>query len=101
MNANQIEVYEFYKSKHHKTVVLYRLPEGLLVLGDDLNQVSQIFPSIRVLDSGVGLLPDNQSTLSKFGQNHFQVKLVQYRNDNGEYALPDVKLIKLEQEMDF
>lgn len=101
MNANQIEVYEFYKQQHHKAVVLYRLPEGLLVLGDDLNQVSHIFSSINILEPGVGLLPDEQSTLSKLSKNRFQVKLVQYRNDNGEYVLPDIKLIKLEQEMDY
>lgn len=99
MNAKQIEVYEFYKKLHHEAVTLYQMPEGLMVLGDDVIRVAKV-TSVNITED-VGLLPDDLSILSKLGQKRIEVKLIQYRNDKGEYDLPDIKRLKAEQEMDY
>ncbi len=101
MNAKQIEVHDYYKSLHPKALILYHLPGQYMVLGDDVNRALQSLPTIRVLESGVGVMPDNQPVLSIFGNDGDEVCVISYRNGDNILDLPDIARIKAENDMDY
>lgn len=100
MNARQIEVHGYYKALHPKALILYRIPGHYMVLGEDVNRALKSLSTIRVLEPGVGIMPDNLPVLSLFGSDGTEVCIVSYRNDNGIFDLPDIERIKAEKEMD-
>lgn len=101
MNAKQIEVHNYYKSLHPKALILYHILGQYMVLGEDVDRALKSLSTIRVLESGVGTMPDNFSALSLFGSDGTEVCVIDYRNDEGVLDLPDVERIKLEKEMDY
>lgn len=101
MNAKQIEVHDYYKSLHPKALILYHLPGQYMVLGGDVNRALQSLPTIRVLESGVGVMPDGLSALSLFGKDGTEICIIDYRNDNNILNLPDIARIKAENDMDY
>jgi hypothetical protein len=101
MNAKQIEVHKYYKAMYPKTLILYQLPNNYAVLGADVEMVSKLISTIRVSESGVGLLPDDVSVLSELGSAGAEVQLIAYRNRDGILDFPDAKLLKAEKEMDY
>lgn len=101
MNAKQIEVHDYYKSLHPKALILYHLPGQYMILGDDVDRALQSLPTIRVLESGVGVMPDNQPVLSIFGKDGDEVCIINYRNGNNILDLPDIARIKAENDMDY
>lgn len=101
MNAKQIEVHDYYKALHPKALILYHIPGQYMVLGEDVNRVLKLLSTIRVLESGVGITPDNLSVLSLLGSNGTEVCIIDYRNDDGLLDLPNIERIKSEKEMDY
>lgn len=101
MNAKQIEVHDFYKAQHPEALIVYRMPETYMVLGNDVERASKSVSSINILDDGVGILPNNISVISELGSNGIEVVIVSYKNDFGEFDLPDVKRLEAEKEMDY
>lgn len=101
MNAKQIEVHDYYKSLHPKALILYHLPGQYMVLGGDVNRALQSLSTIRVLESGVGVMSDEQPVLSIFGKAGDEVCIINYRNDNNVLDLPDITRIKAENDMNY
>ena len=101
MNAKQIEVHDYYKALHPEALVLYHIPGHYMVLGEDVGRASKSLSTIRVLESGVGIMPDDLPVLSIFGSDGTEVCIISYRNDNGILDLPDIERIKAEKEMDY
>lgn len=102
MNAKQIiEVHDYYKALHPKALILYRIPGHYLVLGEDVNRVLKSLPTIRVLESGVGIMSDTVPIYSLFGRDGAEMCIISYQNDNGMLDLPDIERIKAEKEMDY
>lgn len=101
MNAKQIEVHDYYKALHPEALILYHVPGQYMVLGEDVNRALKSLSTIRVLESGVGVMPDNLPALSLFGGNGTEVCIIAYQNDDGVLDLPDIKRIKSEKEMDY
>lgn len=101
MNAKQIEVHDYYKSLHPKALILYHIPGQYMVLGNDVNRALKSLPTICVLESGVGVMPDNLSALSVFGKDSTEVRIIDFRNDDGVLGLPDIERIKTEKDMDY
>jgi len=101
MNAKQIEVHDYYKALHPKALILYHIPGQYMVLGDDVNQALKSLSIIRVLESGVGVMPDSLSLLSLLGKDGTEVCIIDYQNEKGILDLPDIERIKAEKEMDY
>ena len=101
MNAKQIEVHDYYKALHPEALILYHIPGQYMVLGNDVDRALKSLSTIRVLESGVGVMPDGLSVLSLFGKDGTEVCIVDYRNDDRTLDLPDIERIKAEKEMDY
>lgn len=101
MNVKQIEVHDYYKALHPEALILYHIPGQYMVLGDDVNRALKSLSTIRVLESGVGVMPDNLPPLSMFGKDGTEVCIIDCRNENGALDLPDIERIKAEKEMDY
>ena len=101
MNAKQIEVHDYYKSLHPKALILYHLPGQYLILGNDVNRALQSLSTIRVLEPGVGIMPDDKPVLSIFGKTGDEVCVINYLNDGSVLDLPDISRIKSETDMDY
>lgn len=101
MNAKQIEVHDYYKALHPKALILYHIPGQYMILGDDVNRALKSLSTLRVLESGVGILPDSLSPLSLFGKDGTEVCVINYQNEQGIPELPDIERIKAEKEMNY
>lgn len=101
MNARQIEVHNYYKKLHTEALILYRLPGHYMVLGEDVDRALKSFSSIQVAEPGVGLIPNFVNPLLTFGTDGTEVRVVTYRNREKVLDLPDVGLLKAEQDMDY
>lgn len=101
MNAKQIEVHDYYKALHPKALILYHIPGQYMVLGEDVNRALKSLSTIHVLESGVGIMPDDLPVLSLLGGDGTEVCIIDYRNDDGALDLPDIERIKAEKEMDY
>lgn len=101
MNAKQIEVHNFSKKSHPKALILYRLPGHYMVLGEDVDRALKSFPLTQVAESGVGLIPDSVNPLLTFGSDGTEVQVITYKNCEKVLDLPDVGLLKAEQDMDY
>lgn len=101
MNVKQIEVHDYYKALHPKALILYHIPGQYMVLGNDVDRALKSLSTIRVLESGVGVMPDGLSVLSLFGKGGTEICIIDCRNENGELDLPDIERIKAEKEMDY
>lgn len=101
MNAKQIEVHDYYKALHPKALILYHIPGQYMVLGEDVNRALKSLSAIHVLESGVGIMPDDLPVLSLLGNDGTEVCIIDYRNDDGVLDLPDIERIKAEKEMDY
>lgn len=101
MNAKQIEVHDYYKSLHPKALILYHIPGQYMILGEDVNRALKSLPTIYVLETGAGIIPDNLPVFSLFGSDGTEVCIINYRNEDGVLDLPDIERIKSEKEMDY
>lgn len=101
MNIKQIEVHDYYKALHPKALIFYHIPGQYMVLGNDVDRALKSLSTIRVLESGVGVMPDGLSVLSLFGKDGTEICIIDCRNENGALDLPDIERIKAEKEMDY
>lgn len=101
MNAKQIEVHGYYKALHPEALILYHIPGQYMVLGDDVDRALKSLSTILVLESGVGVMPDDVPALSVFGKDGTEICIVECRNGDGALDLPDIERIKAEREMDY
>lgn len=101
MNARQIEVHSFYKDMYPNALILYKLPGQYMLLGEDVDRALKSISKIQIVESGVGVLPEDITVLSKLGADGTEVRLIQYRNGSGNLDLPDVTQIKRDIEMDY
>lgn len=101
MNARQIEVHDYYKAMYPEALILYQLTNHYAVLGDNVEMVSKLIPTIHVSEPGVGLLPNDISILSTLSNLGVEIQLITYRNRDGILDFPDVKRIKAEKDMDY
>lgn len=83
MNVKQIEVHDYYKALHPKALILYHIPGQYMVLGDDVDRALKSLSTICVLESGVGIMPDNLPALPLFGKDGTEICIIDYRNENG------------------
>lgn len=101
MNAKQIEVCNYFKSLHTNELVLYHLQGQYLILGDDIKFAQKLVPTIQIVDEGVAIIPDDIQLVSALSDGQAEVKIIQYRNDDGKLDLPDINRIIEEKEADY
>lgn len=100
MNTKQIEVHDYFKALHPKALTLYHLPSQYMLLGEDVVRAQKSLPNIKIIEEGVGVIPDKIQYLSALSADGTEVQLVEYKNDNKIRDLPDIKRLQEEKEMD-
>lgn len=101
MDKKQIEAYSYYKELYPEAIVLYRIGNNYVVLGDDAAMVTNSLALTTDRTPGVSKFPyDDLATLDKLGDT-FQLKMVAYRNDDGELDYPDIQRLKQEEDEDY
>lgn len=101
MNAKQIEVHGYFKAMHTEALILYHLSGQYMVLGEDVSRAKKSITNIQIMEEGVAVMPDDIRLLSALSTDGTEVHIVQYKNDNGVFDLPDIHRLKEEKEMDY
>lgn len=108
MNSKIIEVYKHYKSLYGSMVMLFRVCNNYEAYFDDAEIISTVLNKQVHTDSNENgvtkvILPAS-GILDAVGDLHAQnwkCKLISYRDNTGNFTLPDVKQLIKEQEMDY
>lgn len=101
MDKKQIEAYSYYKGLYPEAIVLYRIGSNYVILGDDATMVTNSLALTTDRTPGVFKFPyDDSATLDKLG-DVFQLKMIVYRNDDGELDYPDIQRLKQEEDEDY
>lgn len=103
MDSKNIEAYNYYKQQYPGTVIFFRVGNNYEAYQEDAKIVSPIigeepgsnmnkisFPTDKVYDF-IALLANHNIT----------TKLISYRNENGDFDVPDIEKIKYDQEIDY
>lgn len=104
-----VEVYQHYKSLNGPMLLLFRVQNNYEAYFDDATSISTIL-NVQLHTEEVGniviskvVLPasDILDLVGDLGNYNIQCKLIQQRNQTGDFGLPDVELLKKEQELDY
>ena len=101
MNKKQTEAYGYYKRLYPGVVVLYHISDDYVALGDDAVTVAHclnvdaedVFGEFRFPYGDVGII-------SRLGDS-LQLKMIDYRNRDGDLDYPDVQKLKEEKYEDY
>ncbi len=100
MNTNATEAYRYYKGLYSPFIIFFRIGNSYRAFHDDAELVSE---ALGVpIDNGCAELPAEGilDAIGKLSESGHQSKTVTYRNESGEYDIPDVELLKQEKEAD-
>lgn len=101
MNKRQIEAYDHFRRLYPGVIVLYHIADNYVALGEDADAVAQ---SLVGTAAGVwdefGFPVDDVGFISKLG-DCFQLKIIDYRNDDGDFDYPDIQRLKQEKYEDY
>lgn len=101
MEKKQIEVCDYYKQLYPEAIVLYHVGDNYVALGIDSNKIARVINQTSDEDWETFVFPCNdQSIIEKLGGS-FQIKIIDYRNDDGEFDFPDIQRLKQEEFEDF
>lgn len=109
MNERVVEVYKHCKALNGPVLLLFRVRNNYEAYFDDATSISAIL-NIQLHTEEVGniviskvVLPasDILDLVGDIGNYNKQCKLIQQRNEAGDFDLPDVELLKREQELDY
>lgn len=104
-----VEVYKHYKSLNGSMLLLFRVRNNYEAYFDDATRISTIL-NVQLHTEEVGniviskvVLPasDILDLVGDLGNYNIQCKLIQQRKQTGDFGLPDVELLKKEQELDY
>lgn len=102
MNERVIEVYKHYKSLYGSMLLLFRVRNNYEAYFDDAKSISTML-NIPLRTEGNICIPvsDVLDIISELSGDGAEFKLIQQRNNDGEFDLPDIKLMAEEKIMDF
>ncbi len=101
MDKEQIETYSYFKKLYSGAIVLYRIEDNYVTLGDDAVAVAKSLVGTADGTLDIYKFPcDDLDTISRLGDT-FQLKMVDYRNDDGKLDFPDIQRLKLEEYEDY
>ena len=101
MERKQIEAYDFYKNEYPGTLLFFHVKDRYVVLSDDSSRVAKLLDQNVGESSELSFKDDDMSIFKTLGDFDIQIRLIDYRNDNGEFDYPDIKLIKKEKQDDY
>jgi len=102
MNRKQIEAYRFYRGLYPSALLLFHPGGGYVAMSDDARRAAVILGNDTDIVNGTLTLPDDDfGVISKLGAAGVDVRIINYRNDDGERDYPDVERLKREREEDF
>ena len=100
MNEKQIEAYNYFRELYPGAVILYHISDNYVALGSDAVAVAKILGYAGDVTDEFGFPSDDASIIGKLG-DVFQLKMIDYRNDDGELDYPDVGALKQEKYDDY
>lgn len=100
MDKRQTEVYEYYKMLYPGYLVLYHVGEFYIALGDDATRVAGAFDRDEPITEECWIPYDSVDIISRLG-NISRLKMIDYRNEDGEYDFPDIERLKQEESEDY
>lgn len=109
MNSKITEVYQHYKSLYGSTLLLFRVLDNYEAYFDDAETIAAILEQPAHTDIADGktiakiVFPASEilDIVGVIGANGNECKMVQQRNEAGNFSLPDVKRLKTEQKIDY
>ena len=104
-----VEIYKHYKSLNGSMLLLFRVYNNYEAYFDDATSISTILNvklhteevENNVIPKVILPAPDILDLVSDLGNCDKRCKLIQQRNTAGNFDLPDVELLKKEQELDY
>ena len=109
MDKKAIEVYQHYKSLYGPMLLLFRVRNDYEAYLEDAVRISEIL-GFQLFTETVGGVVFNKVALpssdilglvGKLSECGTTCKLIQARDSDGEFGLPDLQRAKMEQEMDY
>lgn len=101
MDKKQIEAYSYYKKLYPGTIVLYHIESYYVALGDDAAAVVKSL--VETADGTLDIYKfscDDLNVIARL-EDVFQLKMVDYRNDDGKLDFPDIQRLKQEKYEDY
>lgn len=86
MNTRQIDAYRYYKQQYPDALILFHIIGQYLAIFNDGH--TEAFPD------------DDIDKLSDLGDT-YELRIIEYRNDAGEFDFPDIKQIETDKERDY
>ena len=106
MDNERLQVYTHYKSLYGSMLLLFRVKNSYEAYFDDAEYIASILSNTGIMietDVSRTVLPSSEilEVVGKVAECGKTCKLIQQRNSAGEFALPDLVTMKIEQEMDY
>lgn len=103
------EAYKYYKDLYSDAVILFRVGNDYMMYFSDAMYAARVLNKTTANLEGVGdpipmlsIHTDQYlDVMEKLSSSKFTVRAVDYRNDNGEFDIPDVGKLKSESDMDY
>lgn len=108
MKGKCFEALEFYKGQHSGSVVLFRVGDKCMAFGDDAELLSRLFGcplTVYVYGDNLGRCSFGQDRLEavmgELLDMEHKVVVVEHRDGQGSFCLPEVKQIMRDMEDDY
>lgn len=106
MNGEVNRAYTYYKTRHPGSILLFRVKNQYEAYFDDADKIRQLLSCSQLK---FGLRPQTVSLpsdhiceyVSILGDSGLAIQLIECRNDDGEFTIPDVIQLKNEEEADY
>ena len=106
MNGEVNRAYTYYKTRHPGSILLFRVKNQYEAYFDDAEKIRQLLGGSQLK---FGLRPQTVSLpsdhicefVSVLGNSGAETQLIECRNDDGEFDIPDVIRLKSEEEADY
>lgn len=104
MDKKQLEVYNYYKRAHPNAMVLYRIGDNYVALGDDAvtlrNRTACKLEDGKAQD--VFAFPDKDfDAITNSFEETTEIVVVRWVNDAGELDFPDIQAIEKGKDEDY
>ena len=106
MNGKVNRAYAYYKAQYPASILLFRVGNFYEAYLDDAEKIRELLGSSQLKFAQhaqtVCLPSDNiLECVSQIDGSGCKIRLIEYRNDAGEYVIPDVECLESEKEMDY
>lgn len=100
-----LEAFEFYKKEHANSLVLFHVASSYEAYEDDAVQLSELTSNPYLKGDGLKVcrFPENllSDVIANLTSRSVPVYIVEYCDENGNFAIPNVKQILEDMEADY